>query len=487
MVAKRIVAVSTDPDTQRCIGRACNELLVADDLSEGLDIIGTACPDLVVLGGKHTPTDVRALVEGIAQRGLNIPVAVAHHENPNAASDTYIAAGAWNCLPGAVLAEYLQSARKDPPAPMLSQPILDGISPHIHDSDKQYYVDACAAVVNMVGVSESMIDTVRLITLVAESRCDPILIVGETGTGKELAARAVHHLRHPAAPFVAINCAALTASLLESELFGHVKGSFTGADRDKTGLLELAGDGSVFLDEISEMPLDLQAKLLRVLQERVFRKVGGVEGIACRATIMASSNRNLLQESLENRFRRDLYYRLSVCPITMPSLSDPTRRRDIGLLAEYFLRTSTIHPGKSSRIKCLTRLAVEALERHSWPGNVRELRNVIERAILHETTDKIGLSSIEGHLAEYAALSADGPGLPIRDFSLAKAERELIGRALQQTEGQKSRAAALLGISRATLYDKLRLYGLGQYKGGGPAGQSNADPLDAAERIGASA
>jgi len=486
MVAKRIVAVSTDPDTQQRVGRACNELLVADDLSEGLDIIGTTCPDLVVLGGKHTPTDVRALVEGIAQRGLNIPVVVAHQENPSAAPDTYIAAGAWNCLPGAVLAEYLQSTREAPAEPTPSRSTVNGASPCFRDYDGRYYSDACAAAVNMVGVSESMADTMRLITLVAESRCDPVLIVGETGTGKELAARAVHHLRHPAAPFVAINCAALTASLLESELFGHVKGSFTGADRDKTGLLELAGEGSVFLDEISEMPLDLQAKLLRVLQERVFRRVGGLDDITCRATIIASSNRNLLKESFENRFRRDLYYRLSVCPITMPSLSDPGRREDIGLLAEHFLRSSTIHPGKSRRIKCLTRLAVEALERHTWPGNVRELRNVIERAILHETTDKIGLSSIEGHLAEYAALATDGPGLPIKDFSLAKAERELIGRALQQTEGQKSRAAALLGISRATLYDKLRLYGLGQYKGGSPGGQNATDSLDA-ERIGTSA
>ncbi len=485
MVTKRIVAVSTDPDTQQYVGRACNELLIADDLSEGLDIIGTACPDLVVMDARHTPADVARLIESIEQRGLNIPVAVTHRDNLNVAPDAYIAAGAWVCLPGAAMAEHLRSSCEGP-VKQTPRAELEDMAHSSHNYDKRFYVDASAAAVNMVGVSESMTNTLGLLTLVAESQCNPVLIVGETGTGKELAARAVHHVRHPQAPFVAINCAALTASLLESELFGHVKGSFTGADRDKTGLLELAGDGTVFLDEISEMPLDLQAKLLRVLQERVFRKVGGTESVACRATIVASSNRNLLRESLDNRFRRDLYYRLSVCPITMPSLSDPARRQDIGLLAEHFLRTSTIHPARSRRIRCLTRLAVEALERHSWPGNVRELRNVIERAILHETTDKIGLSSIQGHLAEYAALAGDGPGLPVKDFSLAKAERELIGRALQQTEGQKSRAAGLLGISRATLYDKLRLYGLGQYKAGNAAGQT-ANPLDAAEPIGASA
>lgn len=312
----------------------------------------------------------------------------------------------------------------------------------------------------MVGKSQAVLNALRMIRLVAGSRCDPILIVGETGTGKELAAKAVHLIRHPNDSFVAVNCAALTATLLESELFGHVKGAFTGADRDKTGLLELAGAGTLFLDEISEMPMDLQAKLLRVLQERTFRKVGGIKDIACDATIMASSNRNLKNEVQANRFRRDLYYRLNISPIVLAPLRAPERRDDISLLAQYFVETSTICPEKPNKITSLTRLALEALEKHDWPGNVRELRNVIDRAILLETTDKIGLSGIVIDPTESAQAAENPTAGTVRGFSLAKAERELISRALQETGWQKTRAAALLGITRATLYAKVKQYNI---------------------------
>jgi DNA-binding NtrC family response regulator len=205
--------------------------------------------------------------------------------------------------------------------------------------------------------------------------------------------------------------------------------------------------------------LDLQSKLLRVLQEKTFRKVGGVKNITCNATIIASSNRNLYRETKANRFRRDLYYRLNICPVIITPLKSPDRQKDIPLLAEYFLRTSTICPEKSNRITSLTKLALEALMKHDWPGNVRELRNVIDRAIMLETTDKIGLSNI-------VIETADG-GEPFntaanyaKDFSLAKAERELISRALQETGWQKTRAATLLGITRATLYAKVKQYNI---------------------------
>jgi len=333
----------------------------------------------------------------------------------------------------------------------------------------------------MVGRSRAFVKILGMIRLVAASRCNPVLIIGETGTGKELVANAIHNLRHLGEQFVAVNCATLTANLLESELFGHVKGSFTGADRDKIGLLELAGSGTIFLDEISEMPLDLQAKLLRVLQEKTFRKVGGVKNITCNATIIASSNRNLYKEMKAHRFRRDLYYRLSICPVIIAPLKSPDRREDIPLLAEYFLKTSTICPEKNNKITGLTNLALEALQKHDWPGNVRELRNVIDRATLLETTDKIGLSSIVIDTTESRSLdcardkctsgidsrvvSSGSPRVPdvhrdIKDFSLAKAERELIARALQETGWQKTQAAALLGITRATLYAKVKQYNI---------------------------
>jgi two-component system response regulator HydG len=286
-----------------------------------------------------------------------------------------------------------------------------------------------------------------------------------------VAAKAIHVIRHPDKPFVAVNCAALTANLLESELFGHVKGSFTGADRDKTGLLELAGKGALFLDEISEMPLDLQAKLLRVLQERAFRKVGGIRDLTCRATIIASSNRNLRKEVQEKRFRQDLYYRLNICPIVMAPLRCPERRQDVALLAEYFLRTSNICGEKQTKVGSITKLALEALHRHAWPGNVRELRNVIERAILLERTDTISLRSIVIETGEAEETAGGSFNSLARDFSLEKAERELIARALHETGWQKTQAASLLGITRATLYAKVKQYNIQKDK----AQQGNMD------------
>jgi len=326
-------------------------------------------------------------------------------------------------------------------------------------TDADYFADEIAATVAMVGRSKAARRTIEMVKLVGRSRCNPVLIVGETGTGKEVAARAIHAIRHPDRPFVAVNCAALTANLLESELFGHVKGAFTSADRDKTGLLELAGEGTLFLDEISEMAIEPQAKLLRVLQERTFRKVGGVKDLTCKATIITSSNRNLKKEMEEKRFRQDLYYRLNICPIPLAPLRSPGRREDIRLLAEYILSTSTIC-SLSQKKKAITKLALEALHKHHWPGNVRELRNVMERAILLEATDKIGLDSI---VIEPMETESAGGALfrqGIKDFSLQKAERELIARALHETGWQKTQAAALLGITRATLYAKVKQYNI---------------------------
>ncbi|MCP4456257.1 MAG: sigma-54-dependent Fis family transcriptional regulator [Planctomycetes bacterium] len=252
----------------------------------------------------------------------------------------------------------------------------------------------------------------------------------------------------------------MTASLLESELFGHAKGSFTSADREKPGLLELAEDGSLFLDEISEMPLDMQAKLLRVIQEKTFRKVGGTKEIRCRATIVASTNRDLNLEVAANRFRRDLYYRLNVFPITLATLSADHRNQDIALLSEFFLKTSTICPEKVGNIKGFTRMALDALQVHHWPGNVRELKNVIERAILLEPSDKIGLGSIVINAEQALPIFETERENKTKDFSLENAERELIAKALQKTRWQKTKAAELLGISRATLYSKVKQHSI---------------------------
>lgn len=462
----RIVAVSRDPEVQQLAQQYSREVFGADDLNDALDIVKTVNPNLILFDHRFNPSHIREFLNKADKNLVNAPVvAVGGDDSDTELSNEFIRMGAYDYLQGkqdySRLEQIISRIRNNLSTP---DPDTRDEKGSLESGSKQgmsrFFAEDLAASVSMVGKSCATVNTLKMTKLVAGSRCNPILIVGETGTGKEIVARAIHTLRHPNEQFVAVNCAALTANLLESELFGHVKGSFTGADREKTGLLELAGSGTLLLDEISEMPIDLQAKLLRVLQEKSFRKVGGVKNIVYKASIMASSNRVLESEVRANRFRRDLYYRLNVSPITLTPLRSPERREDIRLLAEYFLKTSTICPEKCDKITSLTQLAMEALEKHDWPGNVRELSNVIERAILLETTDKIGLSGIVIDPSECSRVSGSPTANLIKGFSLAKAERELISRALQETGWQKTRAAALLGITRATLYAKVKQYNI---------------------------
>ncbi|MBN1974896.1 MAG: sigma-54-dependent Fis family transcriptional regulator [Sedimentisphaerales bacterium] len=428
---------------------------------EALNILKKNEPELVLFDSNINSDGVSEFFQTIGTNKNNVPVVIIAEERNQENFDKYHAMGAFSCLAGTGDSEKMKN-------------IVNEINSHTEaESEKimgcvtgqdasRFFADELAGSVGMVGKSVSILNTIKMIKLVSASRCNPILILGETGTGKELVAKAIHNIRHPNEEFVAVNCAALTANLLESELFGHVKGSFTGADRDKEGLLEIANAGTILLDEISEMPMELQAKLLRVLEAKEFRKVGGTKNIACKATIAASSNRNLLDEVNNNRFRRDLYYRLNISPIVIAPLRSPDRKEDISLIAEYFLKTSNISPEKTNKVTSLTKLAIEALEKHNWPGNVRELRNVIERAIMRETTDKIGLSGIIFDPMECIEISDRQKTKQIEDFSLEKAERELISRALQETGWQKTRTAALLGITRATLYAKVKQYNIGK-------------------------
>ena len=453
MVLTKIVAVSRDQNVQHLARQVGKNVFLTDDLAEVLHIVETIEPELIVLDDKFGSNRIQEFLATTDKTSNDIPVVVVgSDESRNRVSTDFIAMGAYDFLPNRTDHIRLQQIATR----IVNESDINATKKNATD----FFVDDCAASVGIVGRSRALVKTLGMIRLVAASKCNPVLIVGETGTGKELAAKAIHALRHPDEPFVAVNCAALTASLLESELFGHRKGAFTGADRDKTGLLELAASGTILLDEISETPLDLQAKLLRVLQERTFRKVGGVKNITCKATIMASSNRNLYRETKAGRFRRDLYYRLNICPVYIAPLKSPDRKEDIPLLAEYFLKTSTICPEKHTKITSLTKFAVEALQKHDWPGNVRELQNVIERAILLETTDKIGLNNIKLHEVEYENQEENLSATNVKDFSLAKAERELIARALQQTDWQKTQAAALLGITRTTLYAKVKQYNI---------------------------
>jgi DNA-binding NtrC family response regulator len=453
MILRRTVVASKKEEVQQLARQVTQEIFVADDLTEALDIIKTVNPDLIIADNRFGPSHIREFLDTTDKNSINVPlVVVGNNENETKLSEEFIQMGAYDYLQGEKhyqqLEQIVRRIKNKSKASTSERNISD------------FFAEDYAASVSLVGHSKAVLQKLKMIKIVAASQCNPILIIGETGTGKELAAKAIHILRHSNQEFIPVNCAALTANLLESELFGHVKGAFTGADREKTGLLEQANSGTLFLDEISEMPMDLQAKLLRVLQEKTFRKVGGIKNITSNATIIASSNRNLEREVQVNRFRRDLYYRLNICPITIAPLRAPERREDIPLLAEYFLKTSAICLEKKGKITSLTKLAIEALEQHDWPGNVRELSNVIERAILLETTDKIGLSSIVIEPAKCREFQNISTPNHIKGFSLAKAERELISRALQETGWQKTRAAALLGITRATLYAKVKQYNI---------------------------
>lgn len=453
MQLTKTVAITKNVATQNLLRKFSEQLFLADNLKEAIDICKSVVPELVIFDSQFDDTKIEAFLSSSSRKVFNAPVAViTKAETQCSQHEKFIKLGAIGCIKGPH--DYFE---------------MEKITTKLKNNQKEsepettvFFTCEHAAKASMVGKSDSTINAMKMIKKVAQSQCNPILIVGETGTGKEIAAKAIHNIRHQNEKFVAINCAALTTNLLESELFGHVKGSFTGADRDKIGLFELAGNGTVFMDEISEMPLDLQAKLLRVLQEKTFRKVGGVIDEKCNATVIASSNRNLYKEAQKNRFRSDLYYRLNICPIKLAPLRSLGRNEDIELLAQYFMESSTICPDKKGKIKSITKMAIEALSKHHWPGNIRELKNVIDRAILLETTDKIGMSSIiidseeMQESNEQIALNTNN----VIDFSLSKAEKELIAKALQQTSGQKTRAASLLGITRATLYAKLKQYNL---------------------------
>jgi len=305
---------------------------------------------------------------------------------------------------------------------------------------------------NIIGRSKAMQDVFDLVETVAPTN-STILVTGESGTGKELVARAVHtnSLRRDQA-FVALNCGALPETLLESELFGHMRGAFTGAATTKKGLLEAAERGTVFLDEISEMSAMMQVKLLRVLQERKFRRVGGTEEIDADIRIIAATNRDLARSVADGSFREDLFYRINVIPIHLPPLR--SRREDVTPLAEHFVAKYREQMGKA--VAGLTPEALRWLEAADWPGNVRQLENVIERAVALERGPLIQLSSLPSEQGPRApsrepAAAADLGALPENGLDLPRhletQERELVSQALRQSGGRHDRAAKLLAIS----------------------------------------
>jgi two-component system response regulator PilR (NtrC family) len=319
----------------------------------------------------------------------------------------------------------------------------------------------------IIGRSAPMLDVYRMVETVCRTN-STILLTGESGTGKELVANAIHSLSlRRDKPFVAVNCGAMPEALLESELFGHVRGAFTGAETNKKGLIEVADGGTVFLDEIGEMIPTMQVKLLRVLQERKYRRVGGIEETASNIRVIAATNRDLPKMVAEGRFREDLFYRLNVIPIHLPALRD--RHEDVLLIAEHFLAKYIREMGKP--LDGFDPEALAALSAYPWPGNVRELENIVERAVALERGPRVELTTLPESLRSgrpqtplTTSRSSAVADLPDAGFNLEKhlqdVERGHLERALAQVGGVQTRAAELLGLSFRQFRYLAKKYGL---------------------------
>lgn len=303
---------------------------------------------------------------------------------------------------------------------------------------------------SIIGFSKSLTDAITLAKKVAPTDAT-VLLLGETGTGKEVFAQAIHNASTRAGKsFLAINCSALSKELLESEIFGHKAGAFTGATKDKKGLIEEANSGTLFLDEIGEMHLELQSKLLRVLETSEFIKVGDTKSIKVDVRIIAATNRDLQEEIKEHKFREDLFYRLNVFAITLPPLRE--RKEDIPLLTNHYV---SLYAGKTNKmVKGVSQQVNKILKQHNWKGNIRELKNVIERAVILESSECITESSLPYDIQDNL------PNDQTTIFDLALIEKKHIQKVLQYTNGNKTETSRLLNIGLTTLYRKIEEYGI---------------------------
>ncbi|HVS36200.1 MAG TPA: sigma-54 dependent transcriptional regulator [Gemmataceae bacterium] len=444
----------------------------AGDSDFGLEQVRSDSPDVIVLDQCLPDGCGLEVYQQIRRINAHVPVVfVARHRRADAAIEV-IKHGAYDCLfqpldlpqLQRVVGEALDVARR------MRQPAV------AEENEADASVEA-----GMIGSCPAMAEVYKAVGRVAAQDM-PVLITGESGTGKELIARAVHrHGPRAKAPFLALNCAAIPENLLESELFGHEKGAFTGADRRRIGKFEQCHGGTLFLDEIGDMPLSLQAKILRLLQEQSFERLGGNETIRTDVRIITATHRDLAVWSAEGRFRPDLYYRLGVFSIHLPPLRE--RGDDLAVLVRYFLRRFSRELGREVRAVSLE--AMERLHGYSWPGNIRELQSVLKQALLQASGPVLLPAFLPelateraGSVGDRSAPAADGPGSPALNLEpfirrrlardaqdlYAKTRREvdrvLLPRVLEFTRGNQFQAARLLGIARQTLRAKLRDLGL---------------------------
>jgi DNA-binding NtrC family response regulator len=492
--AKRVLVAEDHPRTRHAwaelIASWGFKVEAAEDGGRAIELLGSFEPHILLLDLKLPVKDGLEVLGEIRQRGLPITTIVISGEGEIPDAVQAIKLGAYDYL------------RKPVDPPRLHQ-TLNNLSEHLAVSEENQRLRlrlmGAGELGPIIGQSQAMRRVMALIEQAAPSSAS-VIIQGDSGTGKEIVARTIHEYSpRRGGPYVAINCAALPEGLLESELFGHERGAFTGADQRRAGCFELANGGTLLLDEITEMKPELQAKLLRVIEDRKLRRVGGASDIALNVRVLAATNRDVGASIRQGRLREDLYYRLNVFTIVLPRLEE--RLDDLPVLVDHFVREFA--RVNSKPVTGVDNACLEALKTRRWPGNARELRNVIERAVIVSTGPLIGVADLptEGALSsappppagdlgaphmpnssepapaqqpQASAADARAAGLPVGQ-PLREVERQLILKTLEMAGGNRVRAAEILGISPKTLYNKL-----GRYHAKSQADKSESEPADEA-------
>jgi two-component system response regulator AtoC len=456
MSARRtLLIVDDDKNTREGLKRALQpsyEVLLADSAERALPLLDETEVDIVLCDIRMSGMDGLALLQRIAARSHPpIVIMLTAYGNVETAVEA-MKRGAYDFLMKPVNLDHLD---------MLIKRALRSCEVESENRSLHEQLDNRFGIENIVGQSGAMNEVFDVIRQAAPSQAT-MLIQGESGTGKELVAHAIHRLSPRAkGPFVAVHCAALSPTLLESELFGHEKGAFTGAAERRRGRFELADGGTLFLDEIAEIPTSIQVKLLRVLEERTFERVGGHETLDVDIRLIAATNADLRKLVEEGKFRSDLFFRLDVVSITLPPLR--TRIDDVPLLCSHFLKDLNIRNGK--HVEEISPEAMAILSTYPWPGNVRELRNVIERMVVLARGPRLTVRDIPITLRNAMGNEGQRPawrhetGRAAAPESMHEAERVMIETALRKFEGNRTKAAGQLGISRRTLQRKLKEYG----------------------------
>ena len=459
MRRERILIVDDEPDMvencQRILGRAGFRCLTATDPRKALPLLESERPDLVLTDLRMPGVDGLDVLRQARQADPQLPVIILTAFATLESAVTAVKEGAFDYLSKPFSVDQLMVAVDR----ALAQRNLALENIHLREQLQGIY-----GLENIVGRSQAMAQVFELVRKAARSEAN-ILVVGESGTGKELIARAIHaNSPRAAQAFVPVDCASLPENLLESELFGHEKGAFTGAARTKPGLLEMAHRGTVFLDEIAELPLGLQVKLLRALQERQIRRVGGTRQIDVDVRVVSASNRDLRDLMAKGQFREELYYRVNVIAISLPPLRE--REGDVALLAHTFLKK--YGQGREKPFRGFAPEALAVLEPYPWPGNVRELQNVIERACALADGETIAVGDLPEHLrSSRPAAATPDPGaaaaLPLKEAKarwLTDLEAGYLAALLKRHDGNVSQAARAAGIDRKTFHRLINKYGL---------------------------